>query len=46
MAKKKDEYNYCVCCGKEVFSKTKPKKYCSKCAKIVNIEKTNSKKKK
>ena len=39
--RKKDGYNYCECCGKEVFSKAKkPTKYCSKCAKIVKTKQT------
>ena len=37
--RKKDGYNYCECCGKEVVSKAKkPTKYCSKCAKIKQLE--------
>ena len=44
--RKKDGYNYCQVCGKEVVSKAKkPTKYCNKCAKIVNIEKTKLNKK-
>ena len=39
--RKKDGYNYCECCGKEVVSKAKkPTKYCSKCAKIVKTKQT------
>ena len=39
--RKKDGYNYCEVCGKEVVSKAKkPTKYCSKCAKIVKTKQT------
>lgn len=31
--RKKENYTYCVECGKEISSITKPKKYCNKCLK-------------
>ena len=42
--RKKDGYNYCQVCGKEIVSKAKkPTKYCSKCAKIIQAkQKTES----
>ena len=44
--RKKDGYNYCQVCGKEIVSKAKkPTKYCSKCAKIVKQQQINECKK-
>ena len=41
--RKKDGYNYCECCGKEIVSKAKkPTKYCSKCAKEVDKNKAKN----
>ena len=42
----KENYNYCEVCGTEIINKTKPKKYCNGCAKKINIDKTNNRKKK
>ena len=38
-------YAYCECCGKEIKISGNRKKYCSKCAKQINIEKTKNNKK-
>lgn len=34
------KYTECECCRKRIISKTKPKKYCPKCAKEVKIKQT------
>lgn len=40
----KENYTYCIECGKEVNSVTRPKKYCNKCLKkIDNINRNNRK---
>lgn len=38
--REKEDYTYCEVCGKEVKGRTKPPKYCNKCARKINIEKT------
>ena len=44
--RKKDGYNYCQVCGKEVVSKSNnAKKYCTKCSKQVKQKQTNECKK-
>ena len=37
----KSDYKQCQSCGKliKIKSKTKPEKYCEKCAYVVNLEK-------
>ncbi|WP_252241655.1 hypothetical protein [Clostridium sp. ZBS18] len=44
--RKLEDYRYCSVCGKEIKQKSdKPKMYCTKCARVKNIEKTIKNKK-
>lgn len=40
----KEDYTYCIECGKEIKSKTRPKKYCNKCQKKIDNANRNSRK--
>lgn len=44
--RQKEGYNYCKVCGKEIKKTNNRGKYCSKCAKEINIEKTKENKSK